>query len=154
MTETKRVTRAELARLLDEQMTVGKRTTIRAMADAIFDALPADPPASGSMSRFVSEGITDPDDPPAMTDVDAAREALVDAITRGTPTDKHDAAILLDAFEAAIRLDMFAITRAAIRAEGLDVEAVREWLGPCCTEPTPGCVVCGYVPDDAKDAER
>ena len=26
--------------------------------------------------------------------------------------------------------------------------SVMEWLGPCCTHPTPGCVECGFQPND------
>ena len=124
-TETKRVTREDLAEAIGDQHwgwlawtdadTNNPRAlrAFRNVADAIFDALPADPPVSAGHNHAgdFCDPLTCPWRP-ASVDVDAARAALLEAV----PSDWGRARVR--AFEAAIRAE----------AGGLDVEAAREAL--------------------------
>lgn len=51
----------------------------------------------------------------------------------------------------AIDTDMRLAHIDTLTAPGLPAPEVQrtvmDWLGPCCTKPTPGCIVCGFRPE-------
>lgn len=136
MSERKSVTREELATALDtwffpdDSVIVVPGDDLANIAEAIFDALPATPPASETVNAALV--ILSPEHDEAMRSVKIT-ESWGDMAFRDLQTMWRlwvPLRAALDEADARYRAQMEPL----------------QWLGPCCTHPTPGCVVCGFRP--------